>query len=141
LPVYPTSGSIRIDGQVPAGAFIVPHPNADYQRSPAGELVRPHGQVRDDGTFELTSYSSNDGAPLGEYIVTLELRKVVKYSSGEAGPGPNLIPAKFTRPNTSPVIVRVEAGTNRLPPISLSTPRSEKQLTAAHIPAAGSRGL
>jgi hypothetical protein len=141
LPVFPTSGTVSIDGQAPTGAFVVLHPKADYQRSPDGELVRPHGLVRGDGTFELTSYSSNDGAPTGEYIVTLELRKVVQYSGGDAGPGPNLIPAKFAKPNTSPVIVRIEAGTNRLPPISLSIPRSEKQLTATRYSPTGSRGL
>jgi hypothetical protein len=141
LPVFPTSGTVSIDGQAPAGAFIVLHPKADYQRAPDGELVRPHGLVRGDGTFDLTSYHSNDGAPRGEYIVTLELRKIVKYSGGDAGPGPNLIPAKFAKPNTSPVIVRIEAGTNRLPPISLSIPRSEKQLTATRYAPTGSRGL
>ena len=62
LPVFPTSGSVSIDGRAPAGAFVVLHPKADYQRAPDGELVRPHGLVRGDGTFDLTSYSSNDGA-------------------------------------------------------------------------------
>ena len=141
LPVFPTSGSVRLDGQIPAGAFVVLHPKADSQRAPDGELVRPHGQVQSDGTFELTSYSSNDGAPLGEYSVTLELRKIVKYPSGDAGPGPNLIPAKYAKPSTSPVVVRVDAGTNRLPPISLSTAKAEKQLTAARITPVASRGL
>ena len=65
----------------------------------------------------------------------------MKYSGGDAGPGPNLIPAKFAKPNTSPVIVRIEAGTNRLPPISLSIPHSEKQLTATRYSPTGSRGL
>ncbi len=141
LPVFPTSGSVRLDGQVPAGAFVVLHPKADYQRAPDGELVRPHGQVQSDGTFDLTSYGSNDGAPLGEYIVTLEFRKIVKYPSGDAGPGPNLIPAKYAKPNTSPVVVRVDAGTNRLPPISLSTAKAEKQLTAARVSPVAPRGL
>ena len=116
LPVFPTSGSVSIDGQAPAGAFVVLHPKSDYRRAPDGELVRPHGTVREDGTFELTSYKTDDGAPVGEYVVTFELRKC-HYSGGDAGPGPNLIPSKYVKPNTSPVIVTIEAANNGLPPI------------------------
>jgi hypothetical protein len=141
LPVFPASGTVSVDGRPPAGAFVVLHPKAGYQRAPDGELVRPHGIVREDGTFELTSYKTGDGAPVGEYVVTFELRKVVTYPSGDAGPGPNLIPSKYAKPNTSPVTVKIEAASNSLPPIVLSAARPEKRPAVARNSTQSVRGL
>jgi hypothetical protein len=114
LPVFPASGKVNVQGKIPAGAFLVLHP-----KNPAAgvESVRPRAHVKPDGSFELSSYESNDGAPAGEYTVTVEWRQTIKYPSGDAGPGPNLVPPKYTRPETSPVFIRIAAGTNQLDPI------------------------
>jgi hypothetical protein len=114
LLVFPASGKLNIQGKIPAGAFLVLHP-----KNPAAgvESVRPRAHVKPDGSFELSSYESNDGAPAGEYAVTVEWRQTIKYPSGDAGPGPNLVPPKYTRPETSPVVIKIAEGTNQLDPI------------------------
>jgi hypothetical protein len=119
LPVFPTKGTVKLEGTSPKGALIVFHPKAGKLSASDGNTIRPHGTVRSDGTFELTSYETNDGAPAGEYLVTLELRKVVKYPNGNAGPGPNLVPKKYTKSDATPLLVQIQPGPNELPPIVL----------------------
>src|SRR5262249_10301058 len=36
-----------------------------------GDLNKPVGKVNEDGTFTLTTYEQGDGAPAGEYVVTI----------------------------------------------------------------------
>ena len=73
---------------VPAGALVVFHP-AD----PAAEKRiggKPFAKVGDDGTFALTTYAEGDGAPEGEYGVTIDWRppaKDAKFALGDGGGG------------------------------------------------------
>jgi BON domain-containing protein len=114
VPTHPTKGSVTYQGQPISGAFLALHPRngapADVPTSTA--VVQP------DGTFAVTTYDASDGVPEGEYVVTIQWRKATK-SGGEYLPGPNLLPVKYSRPETSDVVVRVAAGQNELPPIAL----------------------
>jgi hypothetical protein len=141
LPVFPTTGQLKIQGQSPSGAFVVLHPHGMPGKGPDGVVVRPHGVVHCDGTFELTSYETGDGAPAGEYSVTIELRKVVKYPSGDSGPGPNLVPKKFTKPETSTIIVQITEGRNDLKPIVLKELITEKPVAIGRAQSQVVRGL
>jgi hypothetical protein len=38
---------------------------------PSPTAIKPTGEVREDGTFSLTTYKADDGAPAGEYVVTV----------------------------------------------------------------------
>jgi len=117
LTVFPAKGKLSLSDKAIKGAWIVLHPKDGDLRSPDGKAICPHGRIRSDGTFELTSYETNDGAPAGQYAVTLEFRKVVKYSNGAWGPGPNLVPKQYTKPSTSPLVVQIAKGPNELPPM------------------------
>jgi hypothetical protein len=117
LPVFPAKGTVKLEGSSPQGALIVLHPKSASSHAHDSTIIRPYGTIRSDGTFELTSYETNDGAPAGEYSVTLELRKAIKYPNGSAGPGPNLVPKKYTKSDTSPLLVQIKPGENQLPPI------------------------
>jgi hypothetical protein len=141
LPVFHTTGQVKIQGHPAAGAFVVLHPHGMPGKGPDGVVVRPHGIVHSDGTFELTSYETGDGAPAGEYSVTLELRKVVKYPSGDSGPGPNLVPKKFTKPETSTIIVEIVEGQNELKPIVLNEIAAEKPVAVGRASSPLVRGL
>ena len=76
----------------------------------------PTLQAAADGSFALTSYESNDGAPAGDYTLTVELRSLVK-NGGDVTAGPNTLPAKYGRAETSPVTVQIAEQTNDLPEI------------------------
>jgi hypothetical protein len=115
LAVFPVKGQIAFKSKPTDGAFVVLHPKGAI----GPNVLRPHGYVRKDGTFSLSTYDTNDGAPAGEYKMTVERRNLVKRPNGDFSPGPNVLPRQYSRPDTSPVAVRIAEGDNALPPIVL----------------------
>jgi len=69
----PASGKVLFNKTTPpVGALVVFHPvDPDLEKRIGG---KPFGKVKDDGTFTLTTYTENDGAPEGEYGVTIDWR-------------------------------------------------------------------
>jgi hypothetical protein len=114
LPVFRASGKVTFQGKAPAGALVVLHPKVS---TPENQAVRPRAYVKEDGSFELSSYESNDGAPAGDYAVVLVWPKPVKSPSGELSAGPNVLPPKYSRPESSPEVVKIAEGANQLNPI------------------------
>jgi hypothetical protein len=115
LPVFPTSGKLSFEGRSLSGAFVVLHPKGTTN---GGAVPRPHAQAASDGSFTLTSYEANDGAPAGAYTVTVELRSLVKHG-GDVTAGPNILPAQYGRAETSPVNAQIAEGRNELPKIQI----------------------
>jgi hypothetical protein len=65
--VHPVEGQLLVGGLAPAGAHLAFRPrNGDA----AGHAI-PTGLTGPDGTFRLTTFSPNDGAPAGDYVVTI----------------------------------------------------------------------
>jgi len=114
VPVYKTAGKITFRNQPVDGAFLVLHPKA----AATPDVPRPTAHVKPDGSFQPTTFDTADGAPAGEYVVTVEWRKLIN-DRGEWVPGPNLLPAKYSNPATSDLIVTVAEGKNDLPAIVL----------------------
>jgi hypothetical protein len=114
VATVPVRGSISFQGQPIGGAFVALHPKAprDFEAPTATAVVQP------DGKFAVTTYDAGDGAPEGDYVVTVQWRKAIK-SGGEFVPGPNLLPAKYGQPETSDVTVHIAAHVAELPPITL----------------------
>ena len=118
-PVFPATGKISFKGQAPAGASVVLFPKSGAAKAPDVDFVCPRGRVQSDGTFALTSYRTDDGAPVGEYAVTIEWHKLTKAPDGQPDLGPNLLPPQFSRPDKSPLLVTIVPGKNNLAPIIL----------------------
>jgi hypothetical protein len=114
IPVFKTAGKITFNNQPVDGAFLVLHPKA----ASSPDVPKPTAHVKPDGSFEPTTFDTADGAPAGEYVVTVQWQKLVKVG-GEWVPGPNLLPGKYSNPATSDVIVKVAEGKNELPAITL----------------------
>jgi len=114
VATHRAAGSVTYQGQPVAGAFVALHPK-DQTLSSA---PTPTATVQPDGTFSLTTYDAGDGVPEGDYVVTLQWRKTVK-SGRDYALGPNLLPAKYARPDTSDIVVRIAAGQTEIPPIAL----------------------
>src|SRR5262249_36217051 len=71
-PVHPVRGSIFVDGQPAADAFVLFHPVSDPDRYP----TKAFGRVGKDGSFRLSTYDTGDGAPAGDYAVTITWRRL-----------------------------------------------------------------
>ena len=105
VATHPVHGRVLVADQPAAGAFLVFHPTG---APTSGEIARPAAQVRPDGSFDLSTFDEADGAPAGDYAVTVEWRKLVTRA-GESTPGPNIVPGIYSRPETTPLKVSVLA--------------------------------
>jgi hypothetical protein len=118
--VFPVSGVVKYDGQIPVGAQIVLHPVA----AAASDAVAPTGRVKADGSFVITSYQAGDGAPPGDYVVTIQWYKIEK----DGVVGPNVIPDQYVSPKTSPIKVSVQSGgPTALEPIAISSAKTARK--------------
>ncbi len=96
----------------PVGALVVFHPTDPATEKTIGG--KPFGKVADDGTFKLTSYAEGDGAPEGEYGVTVDWRVKGKeggmsLTDGGGGGAPRLHP-KYSNPQQPFTKVTVKKG-------------------------------
>jgi hypothetical protein len=117
--VFPVKGELYYQGKPAAGAVVFFHPvNAKTANAgnPASDPT-PTGRVRDDGSFELTTHSTNDGAPPGQYRVGV----VWTRAKGGGDDVENLLPLKFMDPHKSGLpIIDVRAEPNVVPAFRIS---------------------
>ncbi len=106
-PTHAVRGRVFFQGAAVPGAYIVFHGLTKEPRAPRADAF-----AAADGTFTLSTYEANDGAPAGEYAVTVVWRKPFYAESGK--PGPNHLPAPYADPKTSPLKVVVKRGANDL---------------------------
>jgi hypothetical protein len=116
LPVHPVEGVITRGGKPLANALVALHPKT---KPTTGEPIAPNGQTDENGVFKVSTYDANDGAPEGEYAVTVQYYQPVKTANG-IEPGPNVLPPKFAQPSTTDITVKIAAGPNKLEPIEVS---------------------
>ena len=107
-PTHPVRGVVHLDGAPAAGASVVFHvkdPDGKKGFRAAGDAL-----AEGDGSFVVSTYGAFDGLPAGEYAVT------VAYDGrfGVGGDKRGLIPAAYTRAETTPLTVVVKAGKNEL---------------------------
>src|SRR5262245_25735487 len=89
-PVYPASGQVFV-GQHPAKlATVTLVPVKDAGAATGADQVRPTGKVDEQGNFKLTTFTDGDGAPEGEYKVT-----VVWYVATRPSPTEDPVPVNY----------------------------------------------
>ena len=108
-PVYPVRGELLVGGKPAVGAVVSLHPVGNA----APDAVKPQATVEADGTFRPNSYELRDGAPAGDYALTV-------YWPGGKGPvGPDRLKGRYGNPARPVMRVTVKAGDNVLEPIRL----------------------
>jgi hypothetical protein len=68
--VFPVTGRVLLNGKAVPHAFVVFHPVVLDSAN-----VRPHAQADGNGSFLLSTYDDRDGAPAGEYRITVQQYK------------------------------------------------------------------
>lgn len=116
VSVHPVKGNIVMDGTSLANASIVLHRVGD-SKIPAN--LHPRARVKEDGSFVLETFDPADGAPDGDFIATVFLNEV-KEVNGEKQMGPNILPVVYSRPETSPLKLKITPSTSELQPLELS---------------------
>lgn len=114
-PVHPVRGQVLFEGKPTPHALVVLHPINGPKDAP-----RPRALVAEDGTFRVGTYAEGDGAPPGEYAVTVEwlLTSARKGVDSDAPPS-NRLPVRYAAAKTSGLRIVVEPGDNEAPPLNL----------------------
>jgi len=107
-PVFEVRGQVSYEGKPVPHAFVVLHP---LEKSEV-RAVRPSASTDKDGWFVLSSYHAEDGAPAGDYAVTVEWRKTTTIDGDASALSPNLLPLKYSKPATSGLRIHVQPGNN-----------------------------
>jgi hypothetical protein len=108
-PTQPVNGKLTVDGKEEASATVTLH---QYNATTEKYSAVADGLTDEKGQFQLTTYGRFDGAPAGEYVVT-----VVKTGKGYANhelPAKSLLPEKYATPTTSSLKIIIKEGTNDL---------------------------
>lgn len=110
----PISGTITHKGKPIGDAEL----NFFPEEKEFPETVRPKAKSTADGRFAVWTYQQGDGAPVGSYKVTV-IHNVVTVSKGTIVAKPNDLPAKYTRLDSTDIVVRIQPGQKEIPPIDL----------------------
>jgi len=118
-PVFPVHGKVFFDGEPATGALVIFHP----VNHPDPEEGKPRAVVEEDGSFAVSTYAAGDGAPAGEYAVSIHWKtKTVKHPTRKGFPKKvaTNFPERYQDPKTSGLVVRIQEGSNELPPFELA---------------------
>lgn len=117
-PVYPVRGSVFVKGQPAAGARIFFSPAANPTDPRAW---RPFAVVDKDGSFRLTTYLAFDGAPAGDYVVTVTWAVKPAGTSGadDGTVSPDRLKGVYGDPRKPKLKAVVKPGPNDLGPFRL----------------------
>jgi len=112
--VHPAKGVVHYKGEPLAGARITLIP----QDGDVPETVRPSATSSEDGTFELGTYDKSDGAPAGNYKA-LVLHFPTVGPKENPSPGPNSLPKKYAKVETTDLTIELAEGVNDIPTLEL----------------------
>lgn len=109
---HPAQGRITINGEPPAGAVIELHSTGEQ---PDVRNSRPWAVVQEDGSYTLSTYETGDGAPVGDYAVTVRWPPDVSQPSLA-----DRLSGAYATPDRSRWTVTIAEGQNDLPPIEIT---------------------
>jgi hypothetical protein len=119
-PQYPVHGTVLFEGEPLAEALVIFNPVND----PDGKAPKPRAVAAEDGSFKVFTEVADDGAPAGEYIITVVWKKKrltpeEKKKKDRVAKQDVPFPARYKNPATSGLRVQVQEGSNELPPFNL----------------------
>ncbi len=105
----PARGVVTFKGKPLDKASVVFMPLEDGKTLPA------RGNTDGVGSFVLSTYGKDDGAPVGKYRVTVSANFAVEIEPGVLAPEPeggfkSPIPTKYANPKTTDILVEVKDG-------------------------------
>jgi hypothetical protein len=113
-PVFPVRGKVFLDGKPAAGATVFFYP---VETDP--EALAPYGVADAGGSFTLTTYRTFDGAPAGEYVVTVRCPGPPQRPGDERGP--DRLKGRYADPKTSELRATLERKPNEVPTFELAS--------------------
>lgn len=113
-PTYPVSGKVLVNDRPGKDAFVLFTPVNEPPNTPD---PRPRALAGEDGSFKVSTYDADDGAPAGEYIITVTWPGGVLPDGREEPPDKLL--GRYSDVTKSQLRATVKEGANELPPFKL----------------------
>jgi hypothetical protein len=126
VAVHPVHGKLLVGGKPAPGAEVILYPSG----APGPALVRPHATVEPDGAYRLTTFTTRDGAPAGDFALTVIWPGPPGKNQAEDEPGPDRLGRAFAEPKKPAASVHIGTETTELATIDLK-PVEEKPKGAA----------
>lgn len=82
------------------------------------DTVRPKAKSTEGGKFTVWTYAQGDGAPEGSYKVTV-VHNEVAVSKDTIVAKPNDLPVKYSKLDSTDIVVKIASGQNEIPSIDL----------------------
>ena len=119
--VNPVHGRLLVAGKPEVRALVT-----FYLEKPADEksVIRPTDEVDADGSFRLASFRSGDGAPEGQYRVSIVwylANPKPKAAECDDANVRNYLPDLYARAETTPLRATIIRRTNNLPTFELKS--------------------
>jgi hypothetical protein len=115
LETYPVTGKVLVDGKPAKGAMVSFHPKTQV----GNKSYVPSAQADDNGEFSLATYMTGDGAPAGEYDVTVVWP--VRFNPISTLWEGDKLSGRYASREKSTLRVTVEKQPQQLPPFDLSS--------------------
>jgi hypothetical protein len=125
IPTVPIRGSVRFKGKPAAGAIVVLHPTGGAQDL---MTLRPQAECDAQGCFQVRTYREGDGAPVGDYRVSIVWPTPSRDFWGvplheippaERTVGPDRLARRYENPDRSGLRIAVGPDPTSVPPFEL----------------------
>jgi hypothetical protein len=113
---YPVEGQVMVKSQPAAGAIIAFQPAGGH--SEEWFAGYPQATVESDGSFHVVTYGNQDGAPAGDYVVTI-IWPGGRDPNDEEIMLPDKLEGKYADAKKTPLKAKVENGPTKLPAFNI----------------------
>jgi len=112
-PVFPVTGRAIYKAEPMAGAMIGFHPLGDNDP----RALRAQATADKDGRFQMTTYTTGDGAPAGEYAVTIywPAKRTKGKATDPTAEEEDMPPDRLNRVYTVPATTKLRATVQEQP--------------------------
>lgn len=116
----PVSGEVFVDGVAAKGATLLFIPmEAPEAGSRTWKLGYPRATVNEEGKFQVSTHTANDGAPTGKYRITVVWWAMEEESDQAAIPLRDQLKGRYSEPANTPLEVTVQDSPIVLPRFDL----------------------
>ena len=120
METFPVSGFVKVNGEPAVRAEVRLRPKSPL-KDPLNRSIEPYGFVGPDGFFQISTYREKDGAPPGDYAVTVTW-PIVTVEGGEDVFGPDRLGGRFASASSPVTTINVFEGSNLIPTLELQHP-------------------
>lgn len=117
VKVYPSQGKVLVHGAPAEGATVIFYPAGT---APTPGAPAPQGTTDSQGVFKLSAYAPGDGAPEGEFKVSIIWPAPLPPGVRESAEGSkDRLGGRYSDPQKSQLTAKVEKGGGEIPPFDL----------------------